>query len=295
MERNLKKERRRSYKPVILTSVGIISILALSLLYGSFRLKGIPKIEEEIKDINNRLTFTVIEEEKALNINDDKSHILKINLRKEFLSDTLTQMFKRYEYTIETGGDFNQIPSSEICVIIDSIRNSKSEKIKSIIERLKIDVKLSGFKFFEIEISGLQVLLAEVFFTLATINDKHEFDIFLKGYADGYSKEWNRKLSSNKLYNYRSIDIIPTLDSNSLNPVNYSGPEISYTIGAEYGNKDLPNLRAKFVKEDLLPKVTRSCADKIRQVKILEGYEFSHDYIDSTKRMVQFYLRLIKK
>jgi hypothetical protein len=112
----------------------------------------------------------------------------------------------------------------------------------------------------------------------------------VKGYADGQMTGWTRELKPGN-YHYPEIPIYPMTNPGSENSFEYVRNIEMRQVHECYTNQDLPNLRAMFVKENLIAPFLSACnALGNVQVSILEGYEFT-DW-NPLERKVQVYLVL---
>lgn len=249
-----------------------------------------PNIDETVKLLNDRLLYTEIIKNKKPSLCGDNKDVYEIALRPDILKTTY--YFNVYQYLIETGGDVNLIPTANICELIDSVRINKNKKIIDLIKEIGIK---SNFRlgFAEVELSNLQYIIAEIYAIIATISHDTEIEIYLKGYADGYTSEWQKPFDKTRAkYCYQSIDYQPTTDIGSINPVNYDRRSKTRKLDKDfYYNKDLPLMRAKFIKDDFIEPFAEKCAKNVKGIYILEGYEFSKDTINPYKRKVQVFFR----
>jgi len=186
------------------------------------------------------------------------------------------------------------IPTANICEFIDSIKANKDKKIIDLIKEISIKAKIK-IGILELELGNLQYILAEIYAILGIVSNDIEIEVYLKGYADGYSKDWSEKFDKQKTrYCYQSINYQPTTDIGSVNPLNYDRNSKIYTLDKDfYYNKDLPLLRAQFVKDDFIEPFTKKCTKNVKGIYILEGYEFNKNTIDPYKRKVQVFFREI--
>jgi hypothetical protein len=276
-------------------------IIIVIVLFGFLRCNSkdnkqeVLPFEERVSEINKRLTYTELKPSRFLNVSSEEGDIYVITLRREYLRDSNTYYFNKYQYVIESGGDFSRIPEEEICVVVDSLQKSGKEKIKEIIKRMKISVEFSFFRLFKLKAEELQEIIAELYYSIASLGKDYPVDIYVKGYADGYKYGWTMPFTEIPRYRYNSIDYLPAMDTSSLNPFEYSSVAKQYNFDNKvYNNRDLPNLRAFFVKNDMIEPLIKRCSNKIRSVRILEGYEFSKDTIDPMERKVQIFIRHLK-
>lgn len=197
-------------------------------------------------------------------------------------------LFNVSEYTIETGGDPTLAPTMRVCDFVNEYYDEKSQLLDAISKlpgdlEIKKVIKIPIFKFF-----------AEFIYASKKIHamSHSKAEILVKGYADGQMNDWKRPLLRGR-YEYRDIKMYPIAEPDSMNPFTYIHSEVSHKIDSNYNNNDLPNLRAKFVMEDLIKPFlhNRNCINSQNiETHILQGYEYRE--IDSVKRKVQIFILL---
>jgi hypothetical protein len=196
-------------------------------------------------------------------------------------------LFKKYQYTYESGGDPALLPTKHLCDLADSLLN-KPDKIETLLRSMKTEAGFSvGFFSLNIEV---QNLLAELwcFIRQATLRGDLKVEILIKGYADGNYGDWSRRQDS--IYDYRSITVMPAIEPGQ-NAIHYSRNMVERIIPAIYTNTDLPNLRAAFIKERIIEPFAEDCPDNINGIHILDGYAFTMPG-DTGKRKAQVFLRI---
>jgi hypothetical protein len=183
-------------------------------------------------------------------------------------------LFDTKDYTIETGGI--NVPARELCTLLHALMSETSRV--PLAEALRgIDLEGSvGGPILKLAARGKLELLIEYLYSIKAIGSiqNRRIQILIKGYADGKSTDWSRPLVAN--FAYDKIFVLPPVNPNSLNPTQYRGAPQIFQVSNPYRNKDLPDLRAQFVKDDLIEPVLEQCPGASpANVKILKGYEFS--------------------
>jgi len=184
-------------------------------------------------------------------------------------------LFEAYEYTLETGGDSTRLPIQDICQFINRDYDEKSPLLEAI-RRIPIDYSvLVGPGSIKVSLNALVIELAYAIMKTARTAGPC-IEVLVKGYADGQMAFWERPLKAER-YNYQNISFYPRLDRYSENPFEYIRKIGTYQVPQNYRNQDLPNLRAMFVKEEMIDPFISQCGHlTAEQVHILEGYEFLH-------------------
>lgn len=199
----------------------------------------------------------------------------------------LSYLFEAYEYTLETGGDSTRLPIQDICQFINKNYDENSPVLEAI-RRVPIDYSVPvGPGNLKVSLNALVVELAYAILKIARTTGSCT-EVLVKGYADGQMMVWERPLKAGR-YSYQNISFYPRLDRNSENPFEYIRRIETYQTPQFYQNQDLPNLRAKFIKEEMIDPFISQCGQLTKeQVRILEGYEFSHR--DPAVRKAQIYI-----
>lgn len=259
--------------------------------------KGIETIDSLVVILNKQLIYTQIIKKDAPFLGNSQGNLYEIKLKQKYLTNTY--FFDKYKYTIETGGDVSLIPTSKICEMIDSIKYEKNKKIIDILKKISVKFKVD-LKASKLEFGNLQYIFAEIYSIIAIMSDEHQVDIYLKGYADGYLNDWTKTYNEMQIppaYRFNTILYQPATDkaTHPYNPLHYDTISQIYTLDIDgYKNKDLPNLRAKFIEHEFISPFIKKCANNVKKIYILEGYEFTKNNIDEKKRKVQIFIREIK-
>jgi hypothetical protein len=198
-------------------------------------------------------------------------------------------LFESCEYTLETGGDLTKVTTSNIC---DFINERYTEKYPLLEAMREASIEISGPRgVVSAKLPAGEVAVELAYMLIKVIRASGSCaEVLVKGYADGQMTEWTRELKSGK-YHYLEIPIYPMTNPGSENPFEYvRNIEIRH-VPESYSNRDLPNLRAMFVRDNLIVPFLSACNTWGNvQVSILEGYEFT-DW-NPLERKVQVYLVL---
>lgn len=312
--------RRLAY---ILTGIVIVVALSALGLRGILLFRTGVKVhtptDEEVQaivdDVNNKTTYiTLVASQYSFEGMEYPKKQFEISLRKEYAE--YVYLFKLHEYWIEYGGDQSQIPTATLCEMIDKAYQDIANEDKKILEALvpEIDVTLTVpiKKIVEVKLSigDIKKVIIEILFAirqLSRLNSSHA-QVVVKGYADGYKKEFRRPL--NETYKYREVEIYPPVDWNNQSdgcayrnpnpPPQYKNQSVTLSLPYSeilkepvYRNCDLPDLRAKFTKEVLVDPFLEGCSERRKiETRIIKGYEFSKDTKDDLQRKSQVFVLL---
>lgn len=171
-------------------------------------------------------------------------------------------------------------PDDVLITYIDSLKNLKTPTaIGKFLENIKDENLLAKMSVLAIE-----------HFNLIELNRPKNFklDIIVKGYADGYTKDFEASLIAG--YDdatYKNIEHLkPLYPMDSINQFEYMNETITRVIGQKYKNADLPYLRASFIKNRFLNGVSD---EHIRSIYIA-GQELPKRILDSTYRFAEMYI-----
>jgi hypothetical protein len=321
MERAIpEKAERAIYKNGVPTkwltmgSIGvfiIVGMLAFIWIYRGGKIGRDLTINETIEHLNQRVSLLKVEPSQLILRGPDRSHSfrsigkLQLNLfsQEEVINQPKSQfvisikdnstlpfyLFDVPEYAFATGGDLTSIPTSQICKFIDEEYDEKIPLMESI-KKIPIDVSI---KRWFLDVKGqVPDMIVQLIYIIRKIYKQanSRVEILVKGYADGQMTEWERPLRPGR-YAYREIEVYPKFKPDSLNPLEYVYSTTTVSVPPTYANKDLPNLRARFVKEDLIDPFLAGCSTPQNvTTHILDGYEFAE--INQNKRKVQIFILL---
>lgn len=200
-------------------------------------------------------------------------------------------LFPVNEYVLETGGDPLKVHTDTLCRVMKRAFRVDRPLLEALRE---IEIGLQRGPV------GAQVPLdpvVELFYALerAWRVRNTRVIVAVKGYADGQVAPWSRPLLAAP-YGYRTITVLPPTAPGSRNPVSYHFRNSVVSVPADYGNEHLPDLRAEFVRRDLiLPYLEDGECDRIEtSVHVLKGFEFSAPN-QPLERKVQIFLFFIPR
>jgi hypothetical protein len=292
------------------TSV-IAGVLALIWIYRGGTFSPGLTIDKTVERLNQQVSLLKVEPSRLIFREPDPSNSfrsigrlqLDLFFQKEAINQPKSQfvisikdnntlpfyLFEVSEYTFTTGGDLTSIPTSQICKFIDEEYDEKIPIMESI-RKIPIDVSI---KRWFLDMKGqVPDIIVQLIYIIRKIykQTNSRVEILVKGYADGQMTEWERPLRPGR-YAYREIEVYPKFKPDSLNPFEYVHSTTTFHVSPAYANKDLPNLRAQFVKEDLIEPFLAGCSTPQNvTTHILDGYEFAE--IDQNKRKVQIFILL---
>jgi hypothetical protein len=293
----------------LVTAIMIISLatLSLMLIWGFRKFRPFPheEVNKVVEEVNQRVVYWRIEPSHLI-FTSSRSARMKMQVGtgsfgcaetpkaqfvlsiKDIYKDT-AYLFESTEYTLETGGDLTKVSTADICDFINNHYTGKYPLLEALRESSFEISDPRGIVSLKLPIGGVTVELAYMLIKIIKASGSCA-EIMVKGYADGKVTEWGRELSPGR-YHYKEIPVYPKVDPGSENPFKYFRTVEMRTVPEVYTNQDLPNLRAMFVKENLIIPFLSDC-NKLGniQVSILDGYEYAR--WSPMERKVQVYLVL---
>lgn len=270
----------------------VAAVLILSLIaFVIFAVNGLPQIKKNVPlpeqevhqtvdDIRQRSSFVRLTE-GFLVFDDERKpkfqYLLTLEPRSDRPEDAI-YLFPVKKYIIETNnGDQTLIPTAGLCSLVDAIYDRKDpilEALKEVKVGGKVTVPIWKIGNGEVELSNLTPLLVELLYSIrkfAELKSTHA-EFMVKGYADGKLSDWSEPLLA-KPYDYTEINLYPAaVDPNSITQNIYHRLESPKFVSATYVNNDLPNLRANFVKKELIDPYLGLCTSAVKpESHILEG------------------------
>jgi hypothetical protein len=290
--------------------IAFTSLAALGLLapwsYRKFRPFPRDEVNKTVEEVNQRVMYWKMEPSQIILQSSQQSSRLRMQAGsgsfgcseqpkaqfvisiKDLYKDS-AYLFDACEYTLETGGDPTKVTTSNIC---DFINERYTGKYPLLEEMREASIEIPGprgIKFTKLPAGEAAVELAYMLIKVIRASGSCA-EVLVKGYADGQMVEWTRELKPGRYY-YREIPIYPMIDPGSGNSFGYVHSAEMRPVPEGYTNRDLPNLRAMFVKENLIAPFLSNCNTWGNvQVSILEGYEFTK--WNPLERKVQVYLVL---
>jgi flagellar basal body-associated protein FliL len=294
----------------LVTAIILISLATLSLMviwgFRKFRPFPYEEVNRAVEEVNQRVVYWRMEPSR-LNFNSSpRSARMKMQVGtgsfgcaetpkaqfvisvKDIYKDT-AYLFESSEYTLETGGDLTKVSTADICDFINNRYTGKYPLLEALRDASFDISDPRGIVSLKLPVGAVTVELAYMLIKIMQVSGSCA-EIMVKGYADGKVTEWSRELRPGN-YHYREIPVYPTVDPGSENPFEYFRSIEVRLVPEEYTNRDLPNLRAMFVKENLIIPFLSDC-NKLGnvQVSILDGYEYARR--NPMERKVQVYLLL---
>lgn len=195
-------------------------------------------------------------------------------------------LFDVTQYTMRRGEGWPVTPTLQICKFIDEMYDEKDPILEAI---RKLPIEISVKSCLNLPVPELTVELLYIIRKVSKLPHSR-IEILVKGYADGQMSEWEKPLRSGR-YAYREIPLYPKVKHSSANSYDYIHSALRTPVPYFYTNNTLPNLRAMFIKEELIEPILSQCAmPRSVEAYVLEGDEFSE--IDRLKRKVQIYILL---
>jgi hypothetical protein len=249
---------------VLLGIVSAIAVITIALTIGHDR---VLEFEQLRTQLNSELKYSSLER-SYVNF-DDKNKPIANYIINERVGEPYP--FKVMEYMFATGG--MNLPKLGICDRLETIDRANTISLENFLQDANLKVT-----------AGLTTLQSE--FDLAKILKRFlskkpsRIDILVKGAADGTDSNWTKDIDSH--YNFTTADVFRPVHIDSPNPILYSNEfkTINVSSSGKYNNNNLANLRAMFVRKDIIEQqVIEGCAKYIDpeirskvNVKILEGY-----------------------
>lgn len=293
---------------VIVIMIVLLAALSLLIVWGYKTFKPFPHeaVNKTVEEVNQRVMYWRMEPSQIIFQSSQQLSRLRmqVGLRSlgcaeqpkaqfvisinDIYRDT-AYLFEACEYTLETGGDPTKVTTSNICDFINERYTGKYPLLEALREA---SIEISdprGIVSAKLPAGEVAVELAYMLIKVIRASGSCA-EVLVKGYADGQITEWTRELKSSGYY-YREIPIYPMANPGSENPFEYVRNIETRHVPEVYTNRDLPNLRAMFVKENLIAPFLSACntGGNVR-VSILEGYEFTN--WNPLERKVQVYLVL---
>lgn len=287
------------FKKLLWVLIPAFSLALMSgLFFGADRRPAVTpeqEVRRAVEDINNRITSVKLEPSYVVfdGVPRPKFQYMLTILPTKGETQDAVYLFDKYEYTITTGADTTKVPTAQLCKLVDSVYDRKDP----ILEALR-DLKASGKVSFpvwkfggEVELGNVTPILVEMLYALRRFHELQTThpEIMVRGYADGQHRPWERPLDAD--YFYDSIPVYPALEPRSKNPAIYVKEESPVNIqGSNYRNEHLPDLRAQFVKKDLVEPYFNLCRELKPEAHILKGFEFKDLKDKPLERKVQVFI-----
>lgn len=266
------------------------------------------EIKQAIDNLNKKLSYL------SVSIPDDKQRVFLVNENGKSEDSKSTQyiisiqdkhigkvsIFDAKQYVMNLWSEKQKSKEPlKLCEAIDKTLKANDEILKAL-QDMDIKGSLSlalwgvvniGVEFKPPEIA--QIELVAILRTVLRLKAK-KVEVLIKGYADGQTYPWDEPLfPSDSPYHYTSINVYVPLDENRLNWLEYRRKESPLPIPKDYTNEQLPDLRAQFVKEELINRTLRHCEDNAEtEVHILKGQSYKSNKIYEPDRKVEIFLNV---
>ncbi|HEY0020140.1 MAG TPA: hypothetical protein VGC13_27845 [Longimicrobium sp.] len=199
-------------------------------------------------------------------------------------------LFRLREYWIEIGNDPEKIHTPAICSRLDSILDSRLP-VAEIVKDLNLE--------FGAKVGPTIGTSLETFVDLWIMSTRYSRIrnsralIAVRGYADGERSRWTDTLRSKYLYEH--IAVLPPADPGNDVASEYRMAESTIEIQDRvYDNTTLPDLRAEFVKREIIARTLSMCGGYESDVRVIKGHTFA-TADQPQERKVQVFVYLFEK
>ncbi|MBO0722691.1 MAG: hypothetical protein J2P41_17840 [Blastocatellia bacterium] len=165
-------------------------------------------------------------------------------------------LFEDTEYKLGTGR-FRPSEAGQICRFIDNCYDEKDPIVVSL-RKLREEPRLPGMGCLNINVPEVTTELIYILRKLSKANARVE--ILIRGYADGRGGEWEEPIFWGSKYAFHDFRIYRTAQPGPSNHFEGLYYPDTYHVEDYYMNKDLPNLRARFVQLDLIEPFISECS-----------------------------------
>jgi hypothetical protein len=202
-------------------------------------------------------------------------------------------LFDSKQYTLhDFSGTPKETPTSEICTLVDSL-SDRAGTLGDALGELNATgtVRISpGGPSIEIKLEGPARTVIDVSYALSEMLTVRSLraEVLVRGFADGEVTAWERELDPQ--YRYTSIEVMPPVDEAAPIAFKRTRETIRVPNAPMYSNGDLPNLRARYVKDVLIDSYLANCpGDTPASSAILKGFAYK-EALRPLNRMVQIYI-----
>jgi hypothetical protein len=305
---------RQSYKLLIVTLALAVFFTAFGFYFFKGKFTGAEnkqyatkqEIRQVVDKLNNKLDYL------SISIPDDLHRVSLLNENGKSEDSIPTQyvisvqdkyvgkvsIFNAKEYVMNLWSEKHKGNEPlKLCEAIDKTLKADDKIFKAIQDsdvKMSLSVALWGvvnpgveFKLPEIA----QIELAGVLRELLSIKAK-KVEVLIKGYADGQSGPWKKNLLAFP-HHYNSINVYQPFKPELINWLEYNREESPLSIPETYTNEELPDLRAQFVKHELIESSLRHCEGNTEtEVHILKGQSDKTSKIYEPDRKVEIFINL---
>ena len=205
-------------------------------------------------------------------------------------------IFRATEYIMSS--DPLKIDASvrNLCGTIDKTLEEQDEILQALQNtQTKINLSMSFWGVLDagIELNPPKAMLVELASILRALTGLkvRKVEVLIKGYADGQRNIWSAHLLPDP-YHYDVVNVYPRAESDRIDSFQFIKIEKPKRIEDNYSNKDLPELRARFVRENFIAKFLESCGTAETEGHILEGYADTSSVIYEPDRKAQIFINI---
>jgi hypothetical protein len=260
------------------------------------------EIEQVVSDLNGRFTYATISkssialvDENGKSLGDERTAQYVVSIQDKYIGEV--SIFEAKQYVMSILGDSLKVKdAASICDAIDKTLRENDPILTALQDaQIKAQVSLALWGVVEVgvEFTPSKVWLIEIAAAIRRVLGikAKKIEVLIKGYADGQLGPWKERLHPN--YYYDTIHAYVPLEPNRLNRFEFVRKEVPKRVQEYYGNNDLPDLRARFVKEEFIGIFMKHCRSKAEtEVHILEGQADLTNVIEPPNRKVQIFINL---
>ncbi|MCI4671744.1 MAG: hypothetical protein MRZ79_26620 [Bacteroidia bacterium] len=264
------------------------------------KLMNLKEFESRIDSLNERFEFITLKKvlEPLIYEYSKPSYIVQITQKLD--SAILSPYyFENSEYGIHSkNNQLNSFKLQEVCEVLEKINEpqNKNAKISQALKQIQTQVNFQVPNTLSFKVTNLHLPIWEMLVASQTITNFNvdSTKILVRGFADGSKGEWSKTLRE-KPYYYDSIKYSPVhpRDKGRDFPIYYTNAqEIHLIEDSIYINEDLPFLRANYIQDEYLSRVTGNCsADNPPEILLIEGMEFKDLVESSSQRRVEIIIQ----
>jgi hypothetical protein len=264
---------------------------------GSLTKEQADKVVDELK---GRLTYlSVARTDPALTLVNDGGATQEVPVAQyaiTFQGDPVGEVgiFESEQYVIRIDDDPVKIRDvAKVCGAVDQMLEEKDEILRALKDsKVSYNLSLGFFGTVGYEFTPPKKMLFELIATLRQLTGlkAKKVEVLIRGFADGQRRPWKRALRED--YPFDTVSVYMPLEPQRLNWLEYVRKETPVPIDNPYANKDLPELRARFVKEELIDKVLAHCDSYAKpEVHILKG-RADEEWPAASKRKALFFVNV---
>lgn len=273
----------KSYKPYVVMALLLASVVLMIWVKESYKYPGSDRVNQAITEANNSAQYweirkvpLTLQTEIALNMKMQAGRLSQrcsevpkatfmVGVKDQYANTAF--LFNSEKYTMEIGGDYSKINYFDVCDVIDK-RLDIRYPLLDILGQSTIGVSRG------INLTVPLSLAVELIYMCLKVVRAYTscIEVLVKGYADGQDGVWWH--AQERRFFYPEVSIYPKMPGVGFD---YKHSSITYHLPKDgtYTNRDLPNLRARFVQKELIENKLGSCKGLPHVTShVLEGSEF---------------------